>query len=155
MARTQTEIIDRIETITGDDMWGFRREVLVDSLDYVHAKHHLNKDVTETDWNNRSVAAHGVDTIAVQYLEFAIDKIDNHRGLSASRSVDKLTEYAWLLGRDDIVEAMHAADYAQYGAPKIIAFAKGMDWHYINTPELDNMAHGRPCIPGCNRGCDQ
>ena len=95
------------------------------------------------------------DLAASRYLDFAIGKIRNHRGISASRSVDKLTEYAWLLGRDDVVTAMEAADYPQYGAPKVKAFAEGMGWEWPSTPDLARMSQGLPCEDTCADGCGQ
>src|SRR5262249_50912769 len=39
----------------------------------------------------------------LSYLAFAFGKAADHRGISAARSVQKLTEYAWLLGVDELV----------------------------------------------------
>ena len=112
-----------------------------------------NKDISAEDWGNLP----NVEELtgeARKYLGFAIGKIVNHRGISASRSVDKLTEYAWLLGRDDIVKAMGEADYPQYGAPIVKAFADGFGWWPEDVgPELARMAEGLPCEDSCMDGC--
>ena len=69
-------------------------------------------------------------------------------------SVEKLTEYAWLLGRDDVVATMNRADYVQYGAPKVKAFALGLGLPWPeDDEELERMAYGEPCQPGCEGGC--
>lgn len=126
MSRTQEEIVARIEAIASTDFFGFGRKVLLDALDFEHARPLLDPRATEAEWG----PAAGPDTLlasARDYYTFALGKIRDHRGLSASRSVDKLTEYAWLLGRDDIVTAMGAAIYEQYGAPTVKAFASGFE----------------------------
>jgi hypothetical protein len=149
--RTQEEIVTRFEAAI-DDMFGFQREVLLGAMDYEHAKPFLKEDVTEAEWQeSRSDTAEA----ARGYLDFAIGKIVDHRGISAGRSVEKLTEYAWLLGRDDVVAAMEAADYTNYGAPKVKAFAEGMGLPWpTDDPRLVRMAEGLPCrTDGCDEGC--
>lgn len=94
-----------------------------------------------------------------EYLEFAIGKALDHRGLSAGRSVEKLREVAWVLGRDDVVKAMDEAGYAYYGVPKLQAFARVMDFpflvskDYYDQTQLINMAAGNPCKKDCDEGC--
>lgn len=157
-ARTQDEILARFRAIADDDWMGFRREVVTDAMtletlcaaypDHDPAKIAKAWEPTDTEDHAR------------QYLTLAIGKILDHRGISATRSVSKLGEYAWLLGRDDVVEAMHAADYAQYGAPKVKAFAEGMGWPWPgdlddeDAAALARMAEGKHCEPeGCGAGC--
>lgn len=155
MTRTQDEIVARIKAINADgdgDMFGFRTDVLLDALDFDHARPWLTDDATPDRW--RQCTDHERD--ARDYLAFAIKKIEDHRGLSATRSVDKLREWAWLLCRDDVVQAMDAADYEQYGAPKVKAFATGMGWPWPSDDrKLERMAAGLPCRVRCYEGCDQ
>jgi len=153
-SRTQDEIVTRIEVVRVEGDWlGFRQEVLIGALDFEHAKPFLNEGVTEVEWNGKRDA--DLEQTAKSYLEFAIGKIEDHRGISASPSVDKLTEYAWLLGRDDVVSAMENAHYPQYGAPKVKAFADGMGWPWPDAADLNRMAEGSLCEPGCQSGCGQ
>lgn len=150
--RTQEEIVARLKTLSiSEDVLGFRREVLISALDHVHAKPFLRPGVTATEWD----AVRETDTLdaARSYYSFALSKIEGHRGISASRSVDKLTEYAWLLGRDDVVDAMAAADFAQYGAPKVKAWAAGFGETWPTETWATRMADGLPCEPGCVMGC--
>jgi hypothetical protein len=153
-ARTQDEIVARLEAVKDDDWLGFKHDVLVPQLDFEHARPYLKPTATAESWNNKGEpTAVEVETEAAGYLTFAIGKIVDHRGISASRSVDKLTEYAWLLGRDDVVAAMDEADYPQYGAPKVKAFAEGMGWPWPDGEALARMASGEACEPGCQEGC--
>ncbi|WP_301547102.1 hypothetical protein [Micromonospora sp. C95] len=59
-----------------------------------------------------------------------------------TRSVDKLGELAWLLGRDDIVAAMDHAGYPMYGAPKVKAFADGFGWPFLDDLDGDEAGPG-------------
>lgn len=148
--RSQDEIVARIKAHeAGEDFFGFAREALIDALDFDHAKPYLKDGVTAQEW--QQVTDFG--DAAREYLAFAIGKIEAHRGISAERSVSKLTEYAWLLGRDDVVSAMDAADYPNYGAPKVKAFAEGMGFPWPDDKELARMARGESCVDDCEGGC--
>ncbi|WP_206061618.1 hypothetical protein [Nonomuraea basaltis] len=150
---TQDQIVARIREIEQDDFFGFRREVLVMALDFEHARAFLVGDATDDTWEPPTAAKTGQD--AKEYYDFALGKIRHHRGLSAERSVDKLGEYAWLLGRDDVVAAMKAQPYCQYGAPIVKAFADGFGLAWPDEPEVNRMVAGEPCEDGCERGCER
>jgi hypothetical protein len=153
--RTQEEILARLND-GEDDFLGFRREVLATHLTFENVKPMLKPDsqLTEEEWLAEEGPDKEVD--AEGYLEFAIGKIQNHRGISAGRSVIKLTEMAWLLGRDDVVAAMEQAEYQNYGAPQVKAFALGMGLPWpSNDQSLEAMANGEPCEPDCTEGCGQ
>lgn len=153
MTRTQADIADRFREAAqpGEDLLGFRREVLAEAMTratLIEVVPNVEESPDLASWEPT-----GTEPAARAYLDFAIEKIEGHRGISASRSVDKLREYAWLLGRDDVVAAMDAAGYAQYGAPKVRAFAHGMGWPWPDTGPLQEMAEGRPCDAECIEGC--
>lgn len=150
-ARTQEEILDRIEDVAASDMFGFRGEVLLHALDFEHARPYLIDGTTAAEWDEVQVT--DIEAAARSYYTFALGKIEDHRGISAERSVQKLSEYAWLLGRDDVVEAMDAADYPQYGAPKVAAFAAGLGLDWPDGNLFQRMADGRPCADDCDEGC--
>lgn len=151
-ARTQKEILARFREVHEDpsDPFAWRLEVLTEAMtaDTIRVAVPDVHDEDLADWTP-------VDTepTARAYLTFAVVKIRGHRGISASRSVDKLREYAWLLGRDDVTAAMDAVDYPQYGAPKVKVFADGLGWEWPDEPQLARMAAGEPCTPDCERGC--
>jgi hypothetical protein len=153
--RTQDDVVARLRAVRagGEDFFGFREEVLLDALDFAHAREFLTADVTAQQWTQQT----DHETPARRYLRFAIGKILDHCSNSASRSVDKLAEFAWLLGRDDVVSAMNEAGYPMYGAPKVAAFAGGLGWPFgdaVTDPHdaraLARMAQGTECDPG---GC--
>lgn len=159
--RTAEEIHARIEALRPNDIFGFAAEVLARALTFDDAaKLAVVADGCSREmWDNGRLVGDEIVRIAREYLRFAIEKIEGHQGISASRSVDKLTAFAWLMRRDDVVAAIDAVPYAQYGAPKVRAFAEGMGWGedwrlaVANAPELARMAEGRPCEPDCVSGC--
>lgn len=150
-ARTQDEIVARFRA--ADDIFDWAREVLVEVMT-ADTTRKINPRAACNNWTPWT--AEQLQTEARNYLTFTIGKILDHRGLSAERSVIKLREFAWLLGRDDVVQAMDAAEYPQYGAPKVRAFAHGMGWAFGSDDAreaLDRMAQGVECWPGCGEGC--
>lgn len=114
--RTDQEIVARIEEISGTDMFGSKTVVLLPYLEFEAAKPYLADTVTEREWGEiRS----GVRTPAEEgaaYVEFAVGKMENERGLSANRSVDKFAEWAWLDGEDELARQIDDPDnYGWYG----------------------------------------
>lgn len=155
-SRTQDEILARYHA--ADDFFGFAAEVLAESMTADTIRQINPNAELPADWAPRTAEA--LETEAREYLGFAVDKAVSHRGISAERSVIKLREFAWLLGRDDVVQAMDAADYPQYGAPKVQAFAAGMDWappgvDFADLAEFERMSQGKFCTDDCENGCGQ
>lgn len=153
--RDQEEILFRINSLKGEDMFGFRQEVLGMFLVYDHIIRWapgIAKDVGLQQWADSCSRDPFLESR--NYLEFAFSKAADHRGISAIRSVEKLYEYAWLMGRDDVCVAMEAAPYGKYGVPKLVAFAKGIgvSWPEDNAA-LVRMSEGWPCRPDCEEGC--
>lgn len=153
LRRTQNDVLARIAAAKATDLFGFRLEVLVTALDFEHARAFLRPDVTAEAW--AAARMDDVEQTARAYYDFALGKIRDHRRISASRSVDKLSEYAWLLGRDDIVTAMDAAEYSQYGAPKVAAFGAGLGLEWPDEQPMNRMRDGQPCTDDCYEGCSQ
>lgn len=154
--RTQDEIRARFDA--SDDFFGFAAEVLAESMT-ADTIRQINPNAEVND--HQAQTTEQVTEAAREYLGFAVEKITSHRGLSAERSVIKLREFAWLLDRDDVIAAMDAAEYPQYGAPKVKAFADRMGWPFISyvedyeRPALARMSNGEPCREDCMDGCGQ
>jgi hypothetical protein len=120
LPRTQQEILQKMETVAGRDMFGFQRDLLLGFLKYKYARPFLREGVTKEEWDaartKRTVDA-ALDEMR-SYMEFAWGKAINERSLSAGRSVQKLEMWCWMIGRDDL--AAFAADednYPMYGIP--------------------------------------
>lgn len=157
--RTQDEIVARIREVAeqGEDLFGAERNDLIEQLDFDHAKEWLNEGTTQAQWDeNREETA--APKRAVDYVSFAIGKIEDHRGLSAGRSISHFRAWAWLLLDDDKVQELDDTEYQNYGAPQVKKFCELIDrpdlWPTGNKA-LDRMAAGSPCRDNCDAGCSQ
>lgn len=71
----------------------------------------------------------------LDYMNFAWDKIECKRGLSAMRSIDKLGEWLWLLSREDLHNLIRQSElYHPYGLPAVKRVCEELG---IDMPELD------------------
>lgn len=144
VTRGQDDIVARVQG--ADDMFGWAREVLLPYLGFDHARPFLNDGVTAEQWAECTEDPAVIRDAAHAYYVFALGKIEDERGISAERSVIKLREYAWLMGLDDVVAAMDAAQYSPYGAPKVAAFAAGLgfspDGAEVSAPLVVNTVEG-------------
>ena len=147
--RSETQVLERVKEVTDDDVFGWRKEVLIIfGLSFEAAKPWLKDDATGEGWLNRD-ESEARDAV-VDYLEFAIGKAYDHRGISASRSIDKLTEWLWLLGEDDLLFAFEEADYQAYGAPKLQVL---VDAWGAKNPDLESRKWQRMLEGGCCEEC--
>lgn len=156
--RTQDEILARIEEVGSLDWLGTQQGDLIECLDFEHAQPFLKDGVTAEEWAGGDEVQAKVKERAKEYLPFAMGKADGHRGISAGRSVDHFKTWAWLSGDAAFIAAVEESDYPNYGAPILKAVALALDakdvWDAHSTPELERMAQGLPCEPGCVEGCD-
>lgn len=154
VARSQQDIMMRLTQVgTGvADFFDVRTAELIHYLEYDNAKPFLKPEVGPQDWTP------GTDPMndATNYLDFAIGKCVDHRGLSAARSIDHFKEWAWLSG-DDLFMAAIELGHAQYGAPILHGVARAIGaekiWDSRLTLELERMSFGLPCTPDCHEGC--
>lgn len=133
---TQDDILIRFEAIKGQDVLGFRSEALLEFMDYEHAKGLLKKDVSRAEWNEDVSPLTREQLIKTmrEYMVFAWEKALDERGISASRSVDKMGEWLWILGDREILAKFEAADYAMYGKPKLRVISEA---YGFPIPEYD------------------
>lgn len=150
--RTNDEIVKK--TIENRKvLFDFSSEVFVPFLPFEQAKPFLKKDSLEDQWEPKDFTREQVINDMRDYMEFAWGKVENHRGLSADRSVNKMTAWVWLLGDDDFLKELEKAGYINYGAPKLEVVCKKYDFPIPQSDEIQNMIKGNPCIKGCKVGC--
>jgi len=155
--RTASEIVARIEEIKNRDMFGFSISGLIEQLPYANAKPYLKDGVTESEWNSDREGVKSPIAQIAEYMPFAISKAEDHRGLSAGRSVDRMSSWVWLMG-DEKYNEIDWDNYQNYGAPILrqICEMVGIDWRAIaHGKDFENMSLGKPCIPSCDEGCGQ
>lgn len=157
--RTTEEISDRYKMIQeSSGPLDFRPEVLLQMI----PTDHLNAVIPDaleklseeerTEWDQHIPSDdEELRAVALSYLAFAFGKAEDHRGISASRSVDKMGEYLWLLGLD--TQEFLAAPYAMYGVPSLVVAARLLGSDYEISDTLWRMAESKPCKPGCQEGC--
>lgn len=150
--RTFKEIVEKIKSSTS--LFGFDAEVMVGFLPFEYVKPLLaNKEAKAEDWEVREYTREAVIKEMASYLEFAWEKVQDHRGLSAERSVEKIGAYLWLLGDDEVLARFEAMPYPKYGAPQLKVAADAYRLPVPDSPDVRNMCEGMPCVPGCEQGC--
>jgi len=113
--RTQKEIVDKIIKERSNDFFGVITNDLIIYLDFENAKQFLVKEETEQSWNNyrQELTSEHVKKEMLNYLEFAFEKANGHRGISAGRSMDHYFAWIWLLDEEDYFG--NVRDYDYYG----------------------------------------
>src|SRR5690348_11230377 len=96
--RTIEDIITHYRNKQESDFFGFAGEVLLPYLSAEQVKPFLKPDADLSDWKQEPLKFEAVVTAMREYMEFAWDKVQDHRGISASRSVEKMQAWLWLLG---------------------------------------------------------
>ena len=119
--RTLDEIVEHYRSTMDEDQLGFTAEVLLPYLPFDRAQRFLKPAALSEDWPDPAKLSR--DSILAEmkdYMNFAWGKVEDHRGISASCSVEKMCAWLWLLDDDDTM-----------------AFAKSDD-DQIPTPGTDH-----------------
>lgn len=149
--RTAEQILARIENQDQNDFLGFRYDVLVPTLPWEQARPFLTDTAVEADWQGDTNTWQHLYNNTVQYVKFGLGKAEDHRGVSAYRTITKLNTWCWLLGDD--TDAVYGAPYPSYGVPGIMVAAGLLGMTVQLSPTLLRMSQGLPCVEGCQEGC--
>jgi len=157
--RTREEILAKMRE-PSDSLLNWSSAVLLPFLAYEDAKEFLGapKDAEQeaarvAGWTIEPLAEVHIKEELRSYVEFGWGKIEDHRGLSADRTIQKCSAWVWLLGDNATLEKVEAAGYAQYGAPKLAAVCRAYGYPIPSEDGVQNMIAGRPCRNGCDEGC--
>lgn len=119
--RTQQEILDRIKEVRDHDFMGIEVSDLMHGLLFktAYEENFLKKAVTSLDWDEvRFKSVEHIRETAINYIDFAWEKANNCRGLSAGRSLSHYRAWLWLMGVDEEwVEDL--LNYEYYGKDKL------------------------------------
>lgn len=159
--RTQDEMVEWYRARKSEDILGFTAEAVLPFLDFQHAKEFLkpefvNKEGAEAEWNE-DVAE--LDEVVVldemrKYMEFAWTKVEDHRGISASRSVEKMSSWLVALGDDELyAQVTDSANYPQYGAPALKLICDKYGFPVPDSEDIKLMVQGLPCTADYDCGC--
>jgi len=143
--------VERIECTKGTDILGFEIVMLIGALDFEHAKPYLKPEAVAEQWTPEYTTDDAVKKQIAEYMDFAVEKAVDHRGISAGRSVSHYRAWLWLIGDDELVAFCNDDNYPNYGAPILKRIAEK---YGINIPEnavFDAMALGQRCAL-CDRG---
>ncbi len=116
----------------------FTPDVLIPALKWDFAKKYLKEDYVEKveKGEEKFEYASDIKTIVQEFLDymvFAWGKAEDERGLSAYRSISKLSAWLWLLNREDLVNTIEDNNlYNPYGAPALIEVCNQLG---IEVPE--------------------
>ena len=127
--RTDQEILDRIEAVKKEDLFGVEFDELALRLSFKAVHHLLREEVKETDWKIRGRDEETLLAEMLDYMPFAWGKANNCRGLSAARSLSHMRGWLFLLGHSDAV-LEKIGNYTHYGKPHLRAICThyGWDW---------------------------
>lgn len=121
-----------------DDFFGFAREVAYRFMPFEDAKDHLTEEFLEKIEKGEKKYVQITDVMeAVQdfldYMVFAWMKAAEGKGISASRSIIKLSAWMQILSRPDVADILNDDSlYAPYGKP---ALRKACDILGIEAPD--------------------
>lgn len=169
--KTQEEIMLRIKELQGNDFLGFETSDLYGALTannviemLLHAGSDKSKEELEKELVDHKPYETNEQIIAEmkRYMDFAVGKAVNHRGISASRSVGHYRSWVWLINDQESFDFLNDdSNYQNYGAPMLKYIAEK---YGCQLPEgekrivFDAMANGEIC-PWCEsgdyEGCDQ
>ena len=134
---------EEIDLLVDDDydIFGFRKEVIIEHLPWELAKKYFKKDYVIDIEKGEKEFSH-IDNIAeitqdfLDYMVFAWMKAMNERSISASRSIGKLATWMRILSRPDIADILENDDlYYPYGRPVLVKACEelGIDYpKYLN-----------------------
>jgi len=132
-ARTNEEIVARIEEIKSTDFFGAGTADLIAYLPFMEAKKFLKETVGGDDWKELPRDHASIIAEILAYMPFAWDKANNCRGLSAARSLNHMQAWLWMLGEVKAAEGLDK--YTLYGKPQLRAICEHFGW---NWQEWDN-----------------
>lgn len=137
--RTQEEIVEKLDYHQSkESFFDFTPDVLIPVLKWEFAKKYLIPEYVEKveKEEEKFECISDLKTIVqdfLDYMVFAWGKAENQRGLSASRSINKLSAWLWLLNREDLVAIIEDDNlYNPYGAPALIEVCNNLG---IEVPE--------------------
>lgn len=150
---TQDQILERLKSKQQEAL-NFEPDVLLDYLDFDHVREFLKEGVTAEQWG-KGLKPNPLQEGETYMKEYGWPKVLNHRGISASRTIQKMTAWAFLADDQKALEIIETTGYAQYGAPILLSLCKHWGWDVPDDPSVGRMAAGQSCTPDCHIGCGQ
>lgn len=138
--RTQEEILERIKQVSSEDIFGTQTSDLIQFLTYDNAKQFLSKEAAKLIEDGEKEWIPDTDPIAEikSYMDFAWEKANNRRGLSAIRSLQHMKTWLWLAGEDAMSKSLD--EYTHYGKPQLVKICEkyDIDWKALDDDRWVN-----------------
>ena len=123
--KNQEEIIKRFNE--SEDLFGTQQNDLIKFMTFENAKEFLTEEFVlkvengEEKWEMKTEPKKEI----LKYLDFAYDKAECQRGLSAARSMLHFKTWIWLDDEDFYNEIIyHIENYTNYGIPTLDMISK-------------------------------
>lgn len=131
--RTDEEIIEKVTELeeNQEDFLGFQRTDLLCFLSIEAIERYLGKELpadARAVWTNLSRDDDAIKTMMRDYMPFAWEKANDCRSISATRSIQHMQVWLWMMGQDEAAKSI--AEYTMYGKPQLRAVSEyiGFDW---------------------------
>lgn len=125
MIRTQEEIKERFDAVY--DLLGTQKGDLIRYMTFENAKPYLKEEYVkqieggQEEWKQNTDPKKEI----LDYMDFAYDKADGERGLSAGRSMLHFKTWIWLDDKDFYADIVDMIDnYTNYGIPTLDKIAE-------------------------------
>lgn len=156
--RSQDEIVAALKdkkTFTGLFVETFAVEVLTEFLDRDHVAQVAKVDSLPADWAPSLLTRESAVEAMREYVaRIGWPKVQDHRGLSAERTLIKCSAWMWLLGDETVYDQWIATvEYAQYGAQILKLICEHYEFPIPGDGATQRMMRGEPCGPYCEEGC--
>jgi hypothetical protein len=153
--RINKEIINKIKQHE-NDMFGFIADDLVIYLPFDKARQFLDRDyIEDVEVKNKKYEQQSQDKVIGvirDYMNFALMKAEDHRSLSATRSIEHFKAWVWLLGDEDKIDW---DNYRNYGVPILKQICQLYKITFpVDNSCLLNMSLGKKCRKDCDEGCN-
>lgn len=150
--RTAEEIVQQIKG--SKSLFGFEVSVWIVYLPFEQARQFLKPEADVSKWEYKEPTRENILSEMREYMAFAWSKVQDHRGLSANRSVEKMKAWLWLLEDQESFDfADDESNYAQYGAPILKHISEKYGFEIPESEEIERMARGESCGADFECGC--
>jgi hypothetical protein len=133
---TQEEIAARFKEREPRDFLGFETSEYLPYMTFEDVKPYLKPEVTKESWEEgcpKALTQVGVHREMLDYMEFAWEKANDQRGISANRSVLHYIAWTWLYGDREFsakIEKEYSENYQHYGKEILVMICERFGWDH-------------------------
>ena len=136
--RTKEEILAKIEEESkAGALFNFTGSDLIEYLEFDSAKSFLKEGTTEEEWHTKPKDSESILKEMKDYMPFAWEKANGHRGLSAMRTMDHYTAWVWMLGDAEAEAFGDLKGYDAYGKENLAMICDRYGWDDVNFDDGD------------------